>query len=89
MYKIKEHVMAGVGRLHRDECASVWDVLTGLGDLWDLGVKGEGRGDTGHGNGNRNILKADFKIWDSEGPSQGEGQVWPLHIFWPEEPIEW
>lgn len=42
--------MAGMGRLHRgdsgDECARVWDVLTGLGDGWDPGVKGEGRADT-------------------------------------------
>lgn len=49
VYKIKEHVMAGMGRLHRgdsgDECARVWDVLTGLGDGWDPGVKGEGRAD--------------------------------------------
>lgn len=75
MYKIKQRVMAGVGRLYRDdsrdECASLWKVLTGLGDRWNLGVKGEGRADTGHGNGNRDILKADSKIWGSDSPSQG------------------
>lgn len=40
------------------------EVLPGLGDRGDVGVKEEGRAEAHHRNRNRNILKADSKIGD-------------------------
>lgn len=45
VYKINERVMAGVGRLHRDdtgdEYANIWKVRAGLGHRWGSGFKVE------------------------------------------------
>lgn len=75
--KIKEQVMAVMERLHK-RCDSVSEVLPGLGDRWDLGIKEDRSVEAHLGNRNRHF----------EGRLEDRWDHCPSHIIWPREPEE-